>query len=837
MRREVDPLVHPALMDPRQMTDIDIYELAPPLERGEPKGEPHYAPSRAFDVEHTRLDLDIDQEAGEVRGRATITVKPFADGLSEIWFDAAEMSFARVAIKRGRTWKDASSFKTYEDRIWIALDSPPREGQPLTIILEYSCRPRAGLYFIRPDGAHPDRSVQVWSQGEDTDNHYWFPCFDHPNDKMTSEVILTVREDQIALSNGRLVSVKENKKARTRTYHYSHDRPHPAYLVSIVVGTYAEIKDSYKGRPVRYYVYADRVADAPALFQKTPDMIKHFSKIFDFEYPYPKYDQVIVSEFLFGAMENTTATTIADRALLDRKAARDVSNEDLVSHELAHQWWGDVVTCKDWSHIWLNEAFATYSETLYKEHDSGWDEARFYLIQEYITYIQEDRGRYRRPIVFNRYTYTTEMFDRHTYQKGALVLDMLRFVLGDEAFYKSIRHYLKKFQWQNAETDDLRRSIEEVTGQNLGWFFDQWLMKGGYPEFDVAQSYDAEAKMLRLSVRQSQKIDEVTPVFKTPVEIEVITKSGPRVFRVMIDRAEQDFYFNIESVPLAVSFDRFNRVLKRLSFDRPKEDLIYLLKRSDDVTARVRAARELGAYSGRDTVDALKEAVDKDRFWGVKVAALSALGEVGGDEALDTLIACYNRSADARVRRGAVWGIGAYKKNERAYAALVRALERDESLFVAATAIRAIGNSSHAAAFDVITKALERDSFQEVIRSAVFDALAFMKERRGIDLAIEWSGDKRPQNARIGAMGALGVLAKEHKGERERAIKHLREVLKDRSARVRIAATRALGRTGDAAVLKILREIERTEAISQIRVASHRAIESIEESARKAPGV
>ncbi|HJQ69932.1 MAG TPA: M1 family aminopeptidase [Blastocatellia bacterium] len=834
MRREVDPLVHPALMDPRQMTDIDIYELAPPLERGEPKGEPNYAPSRAFDVEHTRLELELDQEEGRVRGRATITVRPFADGLSEVWFDAAEMSFSRVAIKRGRRWKEARSFKTYEEKVWIALDESPREGRPLTILLEYSCRPRAGLYFIRPDEANPDQPVQVWSQGEAADNHYWFPCFDHPNDKMTSEVILTVGADQVALSNGRLVSAKENKKARTRTYHYSHERPHSAYLVSIAVGTYAEIKDSYKGRPVRYYVYPDRVADAAALFRKTPDMMKHFSKIFDFEYPYPKYDQVIVSEFLFGAMENTTATTIADRALLDSQAARDVSNEDLVSHELAHQWWGDMVTCKDWAHLWLNEAFATYSESLYKERDAGWDETRFYLIQEYITYIQEDRGRYRRPIVSNRYTYPTEMFDRHTYQKGELVVDMLRFVLGDHAFYKAIRHYLKKFQWQTTETDDLRRAIEEVTGQNLDWFFDQWLMKGGYPEFEVVQSYDAAAKLLRLSVRQTQKVDELTPVFKTPVEIEVITRSGPRVVRVMIERAEHDFYFEVESPPLAVSFDRFNRVLKRLSFDRPKEDLIYLLKQSDDVTARLRAARELGAFAGRDVVGALGQAVDKDRFWGVKVAALSALGEIGGDEALEILVNRYDRSADARVRRGAVWGIGAYKKDERAYATLKRALEQDESLFVATTAIRAIGNSGDATAFDVITKALDRDSFQDVIRAAVFDALAFMKDKRGIDLAIEWSREGRPKGARIGAIGALGALAKEHKGERERVIRHLAETLKDNSARVRLAATRALGRTNDPAVLNTLREVERTEAISQIRVASHRAIESIEESARKA---
>jgi aminopeptidase N len=857
MPREVDPLVHPALMDPRQMAGLDIYELFPPLERGEIKAEPHYAPGRPFDIQHTRLELDIDQDKGEVAGRATITLRPFALGIDEIELHAAEMSFDRVTLKNGRRARAAPQFKTYEDRIWIALDRRYSEGEQITLILDYTCRPRTGLHFVRPDAAYPNEPSQVWSQGEDEENHYWFPCFDHPSQKMTSEVILTVGERQTALSNGKLVSVKHNKKARTKTYHYSHEYPHPTYLVSIAVGDYEEIKDAYKGRPVRYYVYRDRAKDATALFRKTPDMIKRFSELFSYDYPYPKYDQVLVSEFLFGAMENTTATTISDRALLDEEAARDVSNEDLVSHELAHQWWGNIVTCKDWAHLWLNEGFATYCEALYKEHDAGADEARFYLMQEYMAYIQEDRTTYRRPVVTNRYTYPTEMFDRHTYQKGGLVLDMLRFVLGDEAFFKSIRHYLKKFEWKSVETDDLRRCVEEVTGQNLEWFFDQWLYKSGYPEFEVTQEYDRAQKLLRLAVRQVQEVNELTPVFKMPVEIEVITSRETLLFRVVVERAEQDFYFNVESVPLAVNFDKGNRVLKRLDFNRPVEDSVYLLKHGKDVTARIRAARELGAFSGDAIIKALDEAITLDGFFAVKVAAVSALGEISRradytDRSQNLLIEHYNRSQDARVRRACVWGLGAFnaacpvlapaaiEKYRRAFATLVRAFEQDESIFVAATAVRAIGNIGRAIkgaefdkAFEVLMNGLERKSYQDVIRSAVFDALAFMREERGIDIALEWAAYGRPQSARVGAITALGKLAKEHKEDRERVVKRLIELTKDKSARVRIAAIRALGRAADLTALGALRDSRNAEAVSQVKAAAHRAVVRLEEAAMK----
>lgn len=830
MHDDTDALFHPAFLDPRYTIEHDLYHPSPPSARLVHASDLQHAPDRFFDILHTRLELRFNTDEGEVSGRATITLRPFAAGIHEVELQAAQMSFSAVAIRRGRRFEPAPRLKTYADKILITLDRKYEARETLTLRLDYRCRPRTGLHFIRRDEAYPDNPQQIWSQGQDTDSHHWFPCVDHPSEKMTTEIILTVDAGQTALSNGRLVSVKENRRAKNRTYHYKHEFPHPAYLVSIVVGEYAEICDPYKDCALRYFVYRERTEDAAALFQKTPQMMAHFARLFGYDYPYPKYDQVIVSEFLFGAMENTTATTISDRALLDQHAGKDASNEDLIAHELAHQWWGDIVTCKHWSHLWLNEGFATYCETLFKEQDDGWEAARFNLLLDYNLYLLEDRSRYRRPLVSNRWKYANEMFDRHSYQKGGLVLDMLRFVLGDELFFPSLGHYLRKFEWQNAESDDLRRAIEEVTGQNLQWFFDQWVYKGGHPEFAVTQSFDGKQKLLRLTVCQTQTSDELTPVFRMPVEIEILTGKGARLFRVMVDRAEQEFYFTLDEEPLAVNFDRGNRLLKTLHFERPKEDLFYLLRKSDDVMARLRAARELARFDGAEVIQALRQTVVGKDFRGVKIAAAIALGEIKTTAAFDALLGSYKRATDSRLRAACVWALGLFKSAQRAFDALADILKTDESLFVQMAAVRAIGNADAEQGFDLIRQTLDRETFQDYLRMACFDALVFAKERRGIELALAWSERRRPQGARVAALIALAALAHHFTEERPRAIERLTEALDDRSPRVRLAATRAFGRLGDKSVIHILHGVEQREAIAQIKLAAHRAIKKLKES-------
>ncbi|HEV2665274.1 MAG TPA: M1 family metallopeptidase, partial [Blastocatellia bacterium] len=677
-----DPLIHPALLDPRQWADVDLYDATVNIEREAIAGDEHHTPDRKVSIKHLKLDLRFDYEQRHVEGAATFTLSPINDGLTHFELDIAEMAVESVTLtsvdERGaddppRPSKQTTGhtagplprrleFATRPEKLEIELDRPYGRNERLTIEVAYSCSPRKGLFFVEPDDAYPNKPRQIWSQGENEDAHWWFPCHDVTNQKMTTEMIATVKSPFFALSNGELIGVRENDGEETRTYHWSQSQPHPAYLVTVVIGEYEAINDDYEGLPITNYVYKDRVHEGRRLFAATPRMIELFEEKFGCAYPYPKYAQILVDDFLFGAMENTSASTFTDRCLLDDPATVDLSYEDIVAHELAHQWWGDLVTCKDWSHIWLNESFATYSEYLWSEHARGRDEARFTLFQDFLTYMREDRTSHRRPIVFNRYRFSEDLMDRHAYEKGACVLDMLRWELGDDAFFRTLAHYLNKHEFGNAETNDFKVAIEEATGQNLHWFFDQWLYGPGHPELEVAYEWRREQKLLKLSVKQVQGVEDGTRVFRFPAEIEVVTvepgegaETERRAsYRVVVEKAEQDFYFPCESRPRMVLFDKGHRVSKVMRFEKSAQELIFQLTRAGEAMDRARAARELSFFKGEEAVGALREVLLGDDFYGVRMAAAVSLGEIGASSARAALVEAYRLSKDSHVRRACV---------------------------------------------------------------------------------------------------------------------------------------------------------------------------------------
>jgi aminopeptidase N len=859
-----DPLVHPALLDPRQWGEVNLYQLTPPLEREPLTGAEQHAPDRRFDLRHLRLELRFDEEQETVSGSAVLTLTPFADGFTHFELDAAEMSISRVSLIREEAKAQtvsgdgvsqtadapslaaatALSFETFQEKIGIELDRAYARGEALTVEIVYACRPRKGLFFVKPDDAYPRKPRQIWSQGETEDAHWWFPCCDTPQQKMTTELRATVKENCFALSNGTLAEVRENPAEQTRTYHWRQEQPHPAYLMTVVVGEYTHIQEHLDGLPVDYYLYSDRQEEGRRLFANTPRMIEFFAARFGHPYPYPKYAQVLVEDFPIGAMENTSATTLTDRVLLDERAAIDLNYDDIVAHELAHQWWGDLVTCKHWSQIWLNESFATYAETLWRERTQGHDEARFALFQDFLVYLREDQTSHRRPIVFNRYHYSEELLDRHAYEKGACVVDMLRSLLGDDAFFRSLAHYLKKFAFGVAETNDLKVAIEEATGRNLHWFFEQWLYRAGYPELEVAYEWQREQKMLRLSVKQTQQeADKDAPCFRLPVEIEIVTAEAGEVieterrarYRVVVEKAEQDFYFPCESKPRLVVFDKGHRIFKLMRFPKSAQELIYQLTHEDDVLGRVRAARELSAFKGEETVQALRGALTGEDFWAVRMSAALSLGEIGGDGARAALIAAYRAERQARVRRGCLVALGHFK-DDAAVDCLREALDRDESYFVAVAAARALANIGTDRAYDILCASLPRNSWQEVIRSAVFHGLAQAKEKRALELALTHSRYGEHPAARVAAIACLGALGKElHKEQAdERVTDRLIELLHDKSMRARTAAVRALGRVGNPRALGPLREAQTRECLDQLRSALREAIEGLE---KKVSGV
>jgi aminopeptidase N len=671
--------------------------------------------------------------------------------------------------------------------------------------------------------------VQVWSQGESEDNRAWFPCTDSPNERQTTETIITVPDSFTVLSNGRLVSEKHDKRRGRRTFHWRQEEPHPAYLVSVAIGDFSVIDARCGKLPTPYYTYPGMEREARMLMGRTPAMIRHFAKLFGYEYPYPKYSQVVVDDFISGAMENTSATTHSDRFLHDARTELDFDCHDVVAHELAHQWWGDLVTPKSWAHLWLKESFATYAEILWSEQVEGVDESRFFLLREQNLYMAEDRDRYRRPLVYDRWEYPMEVYDRHAYQKGGIVLGMLRDVLGDEDFFRTLRYYLHKHEWQSVETADFRMSIEEVTGRNIDWFFEEWVTGRGYPEFEVSHHFDSQARALRLTVRQVQNTDDGTPIFRMPVEIQIMGRRGSRSFRVEIEKQEHEFHFSLDERPLAVVFDPEDRVLKTLEHEKSRHELLHQLQHSASFTARMRAARSLGEFKDDESLGVLKRVLMQDGFGPVRMAAAVALAGFGTEAARDILIAGMKKNTEARVRRAIAWSLGRFRKDPKAIAALARAMQEDESYFVSAFSMRALAHAAGEDAYEKLMGMLGRESYQDVLRATVFDALTIAKDRRGVRLALDHTAYGIPQSVRIAATVSLGTLGKEFREEHEAVYEKLIELLEDRAFRVRVAAVRALAALGDVRAIASLSAVEEREAIDAIQSAARASRRTLQE--------
>ncbi len=841
-----DPLLHPALIDPRQWGEINLFEYAFHPDRSPVEGDEHQTPELPFRIEHLELDLRFVVATRSISGAATYRMTPVNPGLAEIRLDASELEISSITLDDGQSTPLA--WETFRDSITIRLDRSYGRGEPISLRIVYASRPRKGLFFIQPDESYPHKPTQIWSQGENEDAHWWFPCHDVTNQKMTTVMRATVDRDFVAVSNGYLVETVVNEDG-TRTFHWRLDQPHPAYLVSVVIGQYEVVRDEQGRVPLEYYLYPDRLEAGRELFARTPEMVEFFSRKFGVDYPYPKYSQALVDDFLFGAMENTSATTMTDRCLLDERAALDLNYDDIVAHELAHQWWGDLVTCKDWTQIWLNESFATYSEYLWREETAGADNARWSLFQDYLVYLREDLTSHRRPLVCRKYRFSEELMDRHAYEKGACILHMLRGVLGDEQFFRALGHYLRKHAHQTAETHDFKVAIEEATGRNLHWFFDQWIWNAGYPELEVTAHW--ERGQLRLSVRQLQAVAAAEgggPVFRLPVEIEAtLGDRSVLSWQVEIERAEQDFYFACPTRPVMLLFDKGERIFKLLRFEKSLDELIYQVSAATELMDRVRAARELAAWKCPGSISALARILAGDDHPGVRMAAASALGEIGGEEARTILVNSVRTIEPPAVRRTCLLALGQLR-DPRDLPVFRESIESSTSYFSAVAAVRALANlasqktsgETSGEAFDILRATIERRSWQEVVAAAVLHGFNHARERRATELALQYSAYGQPLPIRLAAIGCLATLGHEFRKEQrdqkepptsaaDKIYQRLVDLLGDPNHRVRTAAIRGLGKVGNPAAISKLRLLEKEECLDMIRGALRDAITKLEE--------
>ncbi len=675
---------------------------------------------RDYDALHYIIRISLDIPAKSFRGETTLTASSLRDGLRECVLDAE--SFAVTGVTGD--WGEPLIFSQTEKKLKVTLSRPRRSGEVFSFTVLYQGRePKDGLRFYEENPEHPALvASDSWPYGV----HHWFPCYDYPNDKATNEIIATVRSGNKVCANGRLLNVMENPGEGTVTYHWSQERPHSTYLVFLACAPYVVVRDESGNVPISYWVYPQHEKDALQTYGKTPLMMKFFSDLFDYDYPWAKYAQVSVP--FGGGMECTSATAMTHRIMHDLRAEQDYSSIGIVSHELAHQWWGDLITLRTWAHAWMNEGFGTYCDYLYHVFDRGEDEGAVNLLDKKNAYLREARSRYIRPIVCDRYDRPQDLFDSHSYPKGAVVLHMMRDILGDRAFFKTLSFFLHEHEFDVVDTHDLQVAVKTVTGRNLDWFFDQWVYRPGHPVFRIGSEYSEDSRRLRLTVEQTQDTSQDVPVFTVPIDIGIVTESGRKTERIWIRQKKEEFLFDIEDKPLLVRFDERNVLLKEWTFPKSPDELVYQLGH-DDVTGRMWAAAEI--FKFKDRPESMKQLVDAargDRFWGVREKALESLGK-----AADTsLIGLFREKAvdsHSRVRIAALNALGEFKDPDMAGFFQDRFRE-DDSYAAQAAALEAIGKCGDPSLLSFLKQAAAVPSYRSVIKNSAERAIQAIQAKK-----------------------------------------------------------------------------------------------------------
>ena len=808
-----------------------------------------YIPSHDYDTKHIALNLHFDWEREQTIGTATITFAPLIKDLRSVEFDAANMTFASVNLSSGSALKyEADSQK---QKLRITLDRAYQPAESVTVIIDYRTNgsvPKlvglvgGGLKFIKPRPDDPARHRQIWSQGESEYNHYWFPCYDHPNDFFTTEVTATVEKPLMVISNGRLLETKDTANGE-RIFHWKIDQPHASYLTSIIVGEFTPIVQDYAGIPIITNVYKSEVAEGKLTAARLAEMVKFFSEKTGLKYPYAKYAQTTVRDF-GGGMENISATTQTDNMIHDARTELDQTSDGLQSHELAHQWFGDYLTCRSWSDIWLNESFATYFQAMWDEHHLGHDDFLFLDVKgnqdQY--YVAWKAGN-RRPIVTKNYANPDSVFDTYAYPRGGAVLHMLRTWLGEDNWWRAINHYLTKYANQPVDTEQFRIAIEESTGQSMDWFFDEWLYRMGHPIFQITKSYDAAAKKLTLTVKQTQKPDpdyQYPQVgwFQTPVDIEIVTSSGARIERVNIEAMEeQSFTLAADSEPLLVNFDYGNTLIKQVEFNKPIAELMYQASRDQDVMGRMWALGQLTERMKNETAPAsereqittqVAEVLTRDKFWGMRLEAATALVK-GGDIARRALISA-TKDQNARVRARAVTSLAASK--DPALSSIYVQLLDDQSYAVIRAAAVALGQTKSTEAYSALTKLLEVPSWRDTIKISALNGLAALGDKRALEMALRYSAKGNTSTVRGAALTVLGAAGKDD----PRAFAALSETLREAFIRedlgLSTAAAEGIVALGDARGLTVFEELlKKTEGTARSRALVTRLQESLRRTA------
>ncbi len=769
------------------------------------KADEPYARSKEFDLQHSKIALQFDVEQRKVIGDVTHNLTILKDNTSKLAFDSVGLTIHSVTLN-----KAAAKFETTATELIVPLASAAKKGDKFEVEIRYEGKPTKGAYFILPDKDYPEQPKEIWTQGESEDTRYYLPTYDYPNDRLTTETILTVPAAWLTVANGKLIGVKDAGNG-LKTWTWQESLPSSTYLITVVAGEFEEVKDSWRGKPVTYYAPKGRGDRLKINYGRTPQMLELFSKKLGVEYPWEKYAQSMVDDFVAGGMENSSATTNASSSLVNPLLEPEypTGQDRLISHELGHQWFGDLVTCKDWGNIWLNEGFATFMETLWSENYFPKDQAEY----ERWTGIREwfgQPGLWAKPIVRHDFDDSSE-FDGNAYGKGSLVLYMLRHQLGDDAFYRGLKHYLEVNRGKNVVTADLAKAIEEETHSNVDQFFSQWVYGAGAPKFDLSYTYDDAKHQVTVKVKQTQKIEKRIGLFNIPTDVEITTAAGAKDYPITVSKAEEAFALPADSAPVMVLFDKGGHILKSAEFHKEKKEWLYQLKNASEIADRADAAEALAKLKDDAVVDAvLGEALKNDKAWGIRVTAADALGEHKSPASAKLLLEGLNNATEPWVRNRIVAALGNFNDNAEIARKLDSVAKDDKSYRARAAALQALGKIKAPNALATLNAAVAGDSPDNFLRNAALRAMGPLGDDQAVATLREWVAVGKPIDTRQAAIYSLARLKKDDK----EITQQISGLLNDAHFRLRFAAIFALGERGDASAIPALETLLKSDDLS-----------------------
>lgn len=798
------------------------------LAAGEEPAKRHYAPDLETRIQHIALDIRPDFTNRTIEGKATLKCKVTFKPVRELRLDAVDFDVQLVT-----STENVQGWQATKDNIIITFASELPVGKEFQLDISYRATPRQGLYFRTPEMGYREGDTHLFTQGESITGRHWYPSLDAPNTIFTSEITCHVPEKMSVFSNGRLVAESVDGSKGVRVVRWLQDKPHANYLVTLVAGYFKKLEAQYKNIPLAFLTPPSEFNQASNSFRGTPEMMAFFEEETGVPYPWDKYYQICVNDFVAGGMENTSATTLTDHTLFTSDTENLHDSEGLVAHELAHQWFGDLVTCKDWSHIWLNEGFATYSEALWQQHRHGKDHFLYDLLQQRQT-ILGARGT-PVPIVRRDYGGPDEMFGYQSYQKGGWVLHMLRTELGSDLYRKCVRTYLERYRHQSVVTEDFRKVVEELSGRGFDKFFDQWLYHAHHPELEVNHEWNETAKLATISVKQTQKLETNVLLFEFPLTVRFKGKFGTQDRTVIVTGKEHQFPIALESAPESVRFDPELVLLAQIRFTPTKGMLNRQLEDESDVIGRLMAVDEIAKRQDREAVNLLKKRLQTDTFHAVRSGASSALRRIHTEDAFQALLDSRDQP-DARVRRQVMEDIGGFYR-EAARDAAIAALENEKNPMIRGTLLRTLGGYTDPRIKEILLSSLETPSYRNMIADAAVGATRAQDDTAYIEpilsaLDTQQKGAWRSSDV-AEALSAVAYLAR-NEDDKTRIREFLLAQLGSQKQRVRIGAINALGVLGDPKARGPLEKFLTAARENRERSAAQGAINALQSSRQRA---